>query len=71
MDQLQLQLFPRRAPTWKDVHDGTALLVTRIEPCDRCAEYWRGKCTHTADNYAYPRYHEGGLCARKYIEWRD
>ena len=71
--QLQLSMFsePRRTPTWDDVHNGTAELVDVIEPCDRCDACWHGgRCTHTSENYAFPKYREGGMCLKHRIVWK-
>ncbi len=73
-NQLAFELFgnPRGNPTWDDVHDGTAELVDVIEPCDHCMMFWQGgRCTHTAENYAFPKYREGGMCLKHYIVWKD
>lgn len=73
--QLQLDIFelaPRGTPTWDDVHAGTAKLVDRIEPCDRCTMSWHGgRCTHTADNYAFPKKRPNGMCLKHRIVWND
>lgn len=73
-NQLALDLFaePRRSPTWEDAHKGRAKLVDRVEPCDRCAEFFRnGKCTHTAENYAFPKQRPNGMCVNHYLVWCD
>ena len=68
--QLTLALFPPRHPTWEDVQKGRARVVDRVEPCDKCADYYRaGRCTHTVDNYAYPRFRPGGMCVKHYLDW--
>lgn len=70
MDDLQLSLFTHtRNPTWDDVQKGMARLVERIEPCDSKCMFFRGKCTHTAENYAFPRYRGNGKCVQRFIEW--
>lgn len=72
MEQLTLDLtFSRpRPPTWDDVQKGRAHVVERIEPCDKCVDYFKGEaCTHTADRYAYPKVRDGGMCAKKYLAW--
>lgn len=70
MDDTQLSLFTyTRNPTWDDVQKGKARLVERIEPCDNKCMFFRGNCTHTADNYAFPRYRGNGKCVQRFIEW--
>lgn len=72
MEQLRLALFEDKPkpPTWDDVQKGRARVDVRIEPCDKCADYFkRGACTHTADRYAYPKFRDGGMCAKKYLVW--
>lgn len=70
---IQLSLFaPQRSPTWEDVQKGRAHLVDKIEPCDHCHMFWRGgHCTHTADNYAFPKKRQSGMCLKHYIVWND
>ena len=64
----------RRPPTWDDVQKGTAELYTKYEPCDKCESspmkfYRGGKCTHTSENYAYPKQQPNGMCRRGYLRW--
>lgn len=74
-DQLPLfALHPDRTPTWDDVHEGTARLVDRIEPCDHCesapVSYWiDGECWNTPERFAYPMNNGDGTCTHHYIEW--
>lgn len=62
----------RPQPTWDDVQKGRAELVDRIEPCEgeEC-QFWRGECTHTAENFGYPKKRPNGMCLVHYIEWKD
>ena len=70
-DLFKQQKEPKRGnPTWEDVQKGRAHLVDVIEPCDRCAIFWRsGRCTHTADNYAFPKKRPNGMCLKHRIVW--
>ena len=68
---MQLSLFDsQRTPTWDDVQKGRAVLVDRIGECegDSCA-FWHGGCTHTKDNYAFPKKRPNGKCLQRYLEW--
>lgn len=59
-------------PGWDDVHAGTARLVDRREPCDRCGMFGldaEGRCLNTPDRYARPCNQGDGTCVRHYIEW--
>ena len=77
----QLTLFDvvvehRRTPTWEDVQKGMAETYDVIEPCDKCESspmsfYRGGKCTHTSENYAYPKQQPNGMCKKHYLRWVD
>lgn len=65
-------LLRRGNPGWADVHAGTARLVDRREPCDRCEMFGldaEGRCLNTPDRYARPCNQGDGTCVRHYIEW--
>lgn len=67
----QLSLFAQsRTPTWDDVQKDRAVLVDYIGPCDgeECF-FWHGVCTHTAENYAFPKKRSGGMCLHHRLEW--
>ena len=64
----------RGNPTWDDVQKGNAHLVDVTIPCKRegCYMFWNhGRCTHTAENYAYPMYRPNGMCATHKLVWND
>lgn len=65
----------RGSPTWEDVQKGRARYITRIEPCDAtergCMFFRGGACTHTRDNYAFPKRQSDGQCKKGYIEWTN
>lgn len=70
--QMALDLFPAHAagPTWDDVQKGRARTVDRIEPCDGAeCMFWHGGCTHTDENYAFPKLQPDGKCRKHYLEW--
>lgn len=70
--QLSLDLFERGNPSWDDVQKGRARLVDVIEPCDgESCMFWRGECTHTAENYAFPKKRPNGMCLKHRIVWND
>ena len=74
-NQLAFDLFDQQEvrgnPTWDDVQKGRAQLVDAIEPCDRCTMFWRGECTHTAENYAFPKKRPNGMCLVHRIIWKE
>ena len=72
--QLEMSLFEQhdRTPGWDDVHSGTAHTEETIEPCDRCYAFWHGgRCTHTPENYAFPKQRPNGMCLKRRIVWND
>lgn len=73
--QLQIDIFepaPRGTPTWDDVQKDRAHVVNVIEPCDHCMMFWQGgRCTHTAENYAFPKKRPNGMCLKHRIVWND
>jgi len=74
-NQLAFDLFDQQEvrgnPSWDDVQKGRAHLVDAIEPCDRCTMFWRGECTHTAENYAFPKKRPNGMCLKHRLVWND